>query len=506
MLASASASAIGGLLLALAFPPNPHDFFAWVAFVPLLQVIQSENRLERAFFYGGIFGCTFFFVDLRWMYGTLVTHGHFTVLPAVTVFAGMILSLALFPAIFGVCLLFLCQKGFRIAVMAPFLWTGLELLRTTVSTGFPWDLVGYSQAGRLVLIQISDVTGVYGVSFLIILVNASLWQLLRAAMGANPVPWKLCGACAIAIIISIVYGHFRIDSYLPESKNRLDFTIGVLQGNIPQEIKWEESARRHTFLTYEELGEKSVRDGARLLIWPETSVPVLFGDRDSEWRKTNAISQKLNVPMLVGTPSCRTQGGRIDYFNSAFLVEGSSIEFRYDKIHLVPFGEYMPLSWILPLGPGIAAREADYSPGDKMTVMKTQGCPPFSVLICYEAIFPDLARLAIQNGARMLINITNDGWFGDTAAPYQHLAMAGFRSIENRVQLIRAANTGISAIFDQAGRILGSLPLQEKGALTLQIEASPEVGSLYSALGDVFGWSCLGICIMAGLSGWSKTG
>jgi apolipoprotein N-acyltransferase len=505
MLASAAASALGGLLLALAFPPTSQDFVAWIAFIPLLQVIQSENRLGRAFFYGGIFGIAFFIVDLRWMYGTLVTHGHFAPFPAAIVFVGMILSLALFPAIFGLCSLLFSQRGFRIAIMAPFLWTSLELLRTTIPTGFPWDLAGYSQSSRLMLIQISDITGVYGVSFLVILVNASLWQLFRAARGTDPLPWKLWGACSIAVIISVVYGHYRIQAYPPEPQNRHDFTIGVLQGNIPQEIKWEETARRHTFLTYEELGQRSVQEGAQLLVWPETSVPVLFGDRDPEWRQTNAISQKLNVPMLVGSPSCRTQGGHTDYYNSAFLVEGSSLRDRYDKIHLVPFGEYMPLAWILPLGPGIAAREADYSPGDKMAVMKTQGCPPFSVLICYEAIFPDLARLAIKNGARMLINITNDGWFGDSGAPYQHLAMSGFRSIENRVQLVRAANTGISAIFDQAGRIVDSLPLQEKGVLTIPILSSPKAGSLYSVVGDVFAWSCLGICIMAGLSGWVKT-
>ena len=140
-----------------------------------------------------------------------------------------------------------------------------------------------------------------------------------------------------------------------------------------------------------------------------------------------------------------------------------------------------------------------------MTVMRIQGCPPFSVLICYEAIFPDLARLAVRNGARMLINITNDGWFRDTGAPYQHLAMSGFRSVENRVPLVRAANTGISAAFDPAGRLLGRIPLQEKGVLTVQVPSSTGADSFYGSFGDVFAWSCLGICFITGISGWAKT-
>ncbi len=153
----------------------------------------------------------------------------------------------------------------------------------------------------------------------------------------------------------------------------------------------------------------------------------------------------------------------------------------------------MPWSWILPLGPGIAAREADYSPGDTMTVMHWRNCPPFSVLICYEAIFPELARLAVRNGAKLLVNITNDGWFGATAAPHQHLAMAGLRSIENRVWLVRSANTGISAAFDPSGRMVKSLPLQHEGLFTVTVSEPNVRKSFYCRFGDVFAWGCVGI-------------
>ena len=233
-------------------------------------------------------------------------------------------------------------------------------------------------------------------------------------------------------------------------------------------------------------------------MWPETAAPVLFGGRGREWQPAGAISRALGLEMLVGAPSVVIRDGQPRYYNSAFILDRDMLRYRYDKIHLVPFGEYMPLSWLLPLGPGIAAREADYSPGDTMTVMTVPGGPRFSVLICYEAIFPELSRLALANGAHMLVNITNDGWFGRTAAPYQHLAMARLRSVENRVWLLRCANTGISAAFDPAGRTVGSIPLEREGVLTVTVPSSPLVGSVYSKWGDVLAWLCVGACLFMG--------
>ncbi len=243
----------------------------------------------------------------------------------------------------------------------------------------------------------------------------------------------------------------RLKEFPAPQSDAAGFKAGILQGNIPQEVKWEEAARKHTFATYEKLGREAVKEGAKLLIWPETSAPVVFGSGDDDWLVPGLISERLGVPMLVGAPSARLLHGEVAYYNSAFLVDANMLRFRYDKMHLVPFGEYMPFSSVLPLGPGIATREADYSAGGAMTVMRSKQGPRFSVLICYEAIFPELARTAVGNGARLLVNITNDGWFGETGAPYQHLAMAGFRGVENRVWVLRAANTGVSAAFDPRG-------------------------------------------------------
>lgn len=500
MIAPLVVSIGGGLLLSFAFPPLGLNVLAWIAFVPLFWAIHKDPRPALAALYGLVFGVAFFSADLSWICNTLTVHGHFGYATALAMFAGMVFTLALFPGTFAFISTLLLNRGIAPAVAAPFLWTALEYFRTVLFTGFPWDLAGYSQAGPSTVVQIADITGVYGISFLLLLVNGTVWELLRATMNRNRFPVRLAATTGLTVIIVLVYGNARIASFASELQDQSGFVVGILQGNIPQEIKWEDASRRHTFATYERLGEQAVQAGAQLLVWPETSAPVLFGGGNPDWQRPGEISQRLGVPMLFGAPSLKMVDGISRYFNSAFLADGAVLRYRYDKIHLVPFGEYMPLTWLLPLGPGIAARDADYTPGESMTVMHTKGLPAFSVLICYETIFPDLARTAVGKGAKFLINITNDGWFGDTAAPYQHLAMAGMRSVENRVWLLRSANTGISAAFDPTGRIVSRIPLEREGFCTVRVPRSAPAGSFYTHFGDLFAWSCIAVSALLGLT------
>ena len=487
------AAACGGLLLSLAFPPVRFDLVAWVAFIPLLWAISREDRPAWAAVHGGAFGLSFFLVDVNWVYGTLTVYGHFAAITAVLVFAGMVLVLSMFPAGFALIVAILRDRGLSSHIVAPFAWIVVEYVRAMILTGFPWNLVGYSQMDNLILVQIADFTGVYGISFVILLVNAALWELLRSLFGKEPIPWRVIAVAGALLVCTIGYGHVMLNRFPTTERSSQEYRIGILQGNIAQDVKWASAARPYTFAIYKTLGRIAEKQGARLVVWPETSVPVLFGGADPDWKKAGEISEKIGLPMLIGAPSTEGDADRPRYYNSAFLVEGTHIRSRYDKIHLVPFGEYMPLTWLLPLGPGIAAREADYSPGDTMTVMHVDGCPPFSVLICYEAIFPELAREAVRNGARMLVNITNDGWFARSAAPYQHLAMARMRSIENRVWLLRAANTGISAAVDPTGRVVTHLPLDKDGVIVVGVPSPAEGGSFYSRYGDIFALGCIAL-------------
>jgi apolipoprotein N-acyltransferase len=490
-------AAAGGLLPALAFPPASCDLLAWIAFLPLFWAVDSVERPGSALVLGVLFGLVFALVDVSWVYRTVTVHGGFGPAGGVALYLSMALTLALFPGIFAMTATFLVRRGWSLGLAAPFVWIALEYARATAFTNFPWDLVGYSQVGRLPVVQIADITGVYGVSFLVILVNGALWELLRGVRGGRKLPLRLAGVTLLLFLSALAYGTVRLWEFPPPRPQKGDFSVGVLQGNIPQEMKWNPDALEYTFLTYKRLGRAAVKDGAKLLVWPETSVPLVFSPKSEAWKVPAAISTKLGVPMLVGAPSERKTEGGTGYFNSAFLVDGSSLRFRYDKIRLVPFGEYMPLSWLLPLGPGMAARDGDYSPGRKMTVISVEGCPRFSVLICYEAIFPDLAALALKNGALMLVNITNDAWFGRSAAPYQHFAMARMRSIENRVWFLRSANTGISAAFDRAGRIIRMIPQDISGQFVVGIPDDIRAGSLYTRIGDLFAWACVLTVVIA---------
>ncbi|MGB9617295.1 MAG: apolipoprotein N-acyltransferase, partial [Desulfomonilaceae bacterium] len=296
---------------------------------------------------------------------------------------------------------------------------------------------------------------------------------------------------AAACCAAYLYGSLRVEQVHTRQSALPTFAVGVLQANIPQELKWERSAMERSFAAYERLALEARGKGAKLIVWPETSAPALVAVKEREWRQVLRISEKVGVPMLVGAPSYKENDGKTSYYNSAFLVADGMLRSRYDKIHLVPFGEYMPLDWLLPLGSGIAVLEADYSPGKTMTVMKLPSGPAFSVLICYEAIFPAMARMAIAEGAQILVNIVNDGWFAGTAAPYQHLAMAGVRSIENRAPLVRATNTGISAIFDAAGTMTASISWDVCGVLVSDVPAGPPLWSLYREYGDVFALICV---------------
>jgi apolipoprotein N-acyltransferase len=494
---SFAAAAASGLLLSLIFPPFGLHFLGWVAFLPLFWALEPCRTTARGALYGGLMGLAFFGLDVRWIYGTLVTHGHFPPIPAAAIYVALVLWLSLYGAAFGFLVVFFHNRGTRPAIMAPFLWTALELARSWLFTGFPWDLVGHSLVQSLTLVQVADITGVYGISFLVVLVNAALWELTKGFVLKDATYWRIVAMAGVVLLCVLIYGTLCLDAFPPHVADRAEFKIGVLQGNIPQELKWAPAVRQHTFDTYEALGSQAVDQGASMLVWPETSAPVLFGGNGREWKTTEEISSRLGVPMLVGAPSERKVDRQTEYFNSAFLVDGDMLRFRYDKIHLVPFGEYMPLSWLLPLGPGIAARDADYSAGRTMTVMRYGACPPFSVLICYEAIFPELAREAIHQGAHMLVNITNDGWFGDSAAPHQHMAIAGMRAIENRVWLLRAANNGISAAFDPAGRVVKQIPLNHGGFFTVSV-SSGHPGSLYSRYGDIFAWGCVAMSVLVG--------
>ncbi len=427
------------ILLSLCFSPLNLGFLAWFAFVPFLFALEGrplKERLLSAF----IFGFLFFLSTISWL-------KHVSGLGLII----LCLYLSLYFCLFGA----LTKKttGFYRLIFIPLLWVGLELLRSSFFTGFGWALLGYSQFKNLWLIQIADKVGIWGISFLVVLVNVAITQLIRQRRKRI---WKNSSVLVPLTFILLSYGYgflcFQQSFAMP------NISVTIIQGNIPQEEKWDSSCVESILARFYRLTLQSVQNKPDLVIWPETSVPGYLLDEANLLETINHLAQDINTYLLVGSP--REDHSQGTYHNSAFLFAPSGeLEAFHDKIHLVPFGEYLPLPklfWFLG-----AAGISDFSPGDQHTIFlipdRNGNIVRFAVLVCFEDIFPQLVREFRNEGADFLITITNEAWFKESAEPIQHLAMSVFRAIENRCWFIRCANTGISCFIDPHGRVRGKV-------------------------------------------------
>jgi apolipoprotein N-acyltransferase len=320
---------------------------------------------------------------------------------------------------------------------------------------------------------------VYGVSALVVLVNTALaWWLLRRTRGA--------GAIALAVATLAVGGAHAVGQAAPADGPPATVPVAVVQGNIDQGVKWDAAFRAETFRIYETLTRQAA-PGRRLVVWPEAAVPVYLRHDPAALDWLTRLAAEVEVPLLVGAPDAYRQGPAIRYLNSAFLVRGQGVADRYDKMHLVPFGEYVPLKGVLFFVQAIAAEIGDFSPGSRRVIFPLAGAP-FGTVICYEIIFPDLFRRMVAEGASFMVNITNDAWFGDSGGPLQHLAMVPLRAVENGVAVVRAANTGVSALVDPAGTIRAELGLGRRGTLAGEVPLR-RATTFYTRVGDLFAYT-----------------
>lgn len=472
------AAACSGGLLALAFPHPDLSVLAWVALVPLLLVMA-----RRPFRSGFVAGTVFFLAVLYWVNIVMTTYGHLH--PVLSVIAWLMLAayLALF---FGVATWAACRLkevcGYSLALTLPVFWVALEFLREFLLTGFPWASLGYSQHDNATLIQSADLLGVYGLSYLLVLSNTVIaeWLLAGRQPGRRPVAALLF---AIALIGGLWgYGYWRMGQDLDGRPDRLKVT--VVQGNIPQDIKWQPDFQEETVRIYHDLSLAAARtDKPGLIIWPEAATPFYYQDSNKLSVKIAAIPHEAKAALLFGSPAYRKEQGGYRYLNSAYLLGPAGEEMgRSDKIHLVPFGEYVPLKRFLPFIEKLVVGIGDFSPGT-INPLPMNG-HRLGVLVCYEAIFPELAREWVRQGSGLLVNITNDAWFGNSSAPWQHLAMVRFRAVENRVWIARAANTGISAFIAPSGRLLAATDLFVPATATVEVGLGARPG-LYARTGDL---------------------
>ncbi len=482
---------LSGLLLAASFPAVDISVLAWFGLVPLMLSLRDRSP-RQAFMLGGLTGMVFFAATLSWIANPLRLYGHVPLLPAaVTVLFSA--YCALYPALFAAAAVRLkkCHPALFF-LAAPALWSALELARASVLSGFPWLLLGYSQDRHPMLIQIADIAGVYGISFLLVSVNIGVAGLVADRKDLRPL---IASAVLLAAVLG--YGSYR----LTHTKTAESIRISVVQGNVEQDKKWDPVYQNEVIAAYKRLTEKALGDRPDLLIWPETATPFYFGGIGDNAVRTDDLRRfvaSTGTPLLFGSATAGMDPDRtVRLRNCAFFLDGGgAVDDVYVKRHLVPFGEYVPLKKsLLFFADKLVQGAGDFEAGSEYTVVGERSSAagkniPVSTVICYEVIFPDLVRQFVDRGARVLTTVTNDAWFGRTAMPYQHFAMAVFRAVENHVPIARAANTGISGFIDANGRILVASNIFTEAVLTQTVTAGAKK-TFYTRYGDVFSYLCL---------------
>ncbi len=486
---------LSGLLLVLSFPHAHLTFLAWVALAPLVASVCYRRTRRRLFLLGYWCGIIFFAGTCPWIYDVMRIYGHLSVAAAGGVLALFVLIMALYFGVFALTIGELARRWQFQALMAvPFVWVALEWARAhLIFGGFPWNLLGYAIAPHIGWIQYASYTGIYGVSFLVAAVNA-----LVVAYWLAPSLRRMVSLAAVVLLLAVA----ELWSWrLPPEPAAAQAVL--VQPNLPQQEDYDPDWVRHHPDELARL-EQASRAAARsvppgrqtLLVWPEVPVSFYFHHDPALRARLLQLAQATRSYFLVGIVDYRpdAEGKQRAYNSAALLSPAGEFIGQYDKIHLVPFGEYVPLEdWLSFLGPLVQEVSA-FSPGPELAVLPA-GEGKLAVIICYEAVFPALVRQFVDRGAEVLVNISNDGWYGVSAAPAQHLNMARMRAVETRRFLLRATNTGVTTIVDPYGRLVAQAPAHTEAVLVGSF-AFRRQPSFYMRSGDWFPALCVLVALL----------
>ena len=489
-------SILAAVLCILAFEPFNIWPLGLAGLIPLFFALEKLTR-KKAFIVGWVYGFVFFAGTVYWVTHSMSVYGGVSFPVSVLVMLVLAAYLALFPALFAFILNSTSYRGLAFALFAGSLWVAFEYLRSELFLGFPWALIGYSQTGFLPLIQMADLAGVFGVSFFAVFVNALIYASFYRAKGIKEMAKnEAIVICVLALVYA--YGVLRIEQIEKQVSTWDKIKVSVVQGNIEQNLKWEAYYKMKTLDTYSLLSKEASKQGAELIVWPEAAMPFYLNYDKQLLPLVADVPKTTGAFLLTGAPHYEQAEGGNGYksLNSAFLFSpDGEIAGRYDKIRLVPFGEYVPLRKILFFVDKMAVGVGDFVPGKGAEPIRFKG-EGMGVLICYEVIFPSIAREMVKNGATLLVNITNDGWFGSTSGPYEHFAMSKMRAVESRIYLVRAANTGISAIIDPTGAEVGKTRLMERAVLTNDARFKKGGETVFSSIGHVFPFLAMGFSVI----------
>jgi apolipoprotein N-acyltransferase len=525
-----AAAILSAALLELPFPlagPMPpwRSVFAWFGLVPLLWAILSSatvnhpRPLRRAFLLAHLCGVLWYMGNCYWIRDTMLHYGEMPIGAPVVLLIGFSLVLGLYFGLFGLGIMLIRRatgKTNLALASAPFLWVALDLAAARI-TSVPWDQLGYSQVDNGIVNQLAPWTGVYGISFVLVVTSALI--------AAGPVlegHRKRWVASAVGVLLALT--GFAGIAHQPAQPSTAASAV-LIQPNLdvggdndwsgPGE--WDRHIAEFTHLASEQcktytagIPQTNAPSGEiicppytthpDLVVWPEAPSPF-FEDDPRFQNAMAAIAQSDKAPLIIGglAADLSPQNEELDY-NAAMVIgaDGNRIG-RYEKIHLVPFGERVPFAQYLTFAHKLTGRVSKFTPGDRRTVFRFNG-HYYGVFICYEAVFADEVRHFAQLGAEVLVNISDDGWYGDTSAPWQHLNMARMRAIENRRWLLRDTNNGITAVIDPYGRVRQSIPRHQVDALPAQYGFRDDI-TFYTEHGDVFAWACA--ILSLGIVGWS---
>lgn len=492
------AGVLSGVLVALSKPPSVLGPLAWVALVPLLLVLFSARRQRegdplrwKVLALG--YGFTVHLLELHWLIllGDASPFGPRWALPFLLALLTLYTTLPDFIVI-GVLAKIRSRHGNRAIWWLPVVWVLGEWSRQFGDLGFPWLSLGSSQVRLLPILQIAGVFGEIGLTLFVVWINllvALMWMRFRGEfprIGPTVLARMWAPATLVLIFATVlVYGFSTmrgLDAPLPE-EDRL--TVGAVQANVDLFDKWDPAKRDSTFVPYTRGTEAVAARGARLTVWAETAMTFDLPSRRPEYERVARLSRETDSYILTGYVERQIdEEGMLESSNSVLLLgPDGGIHGNYRKMHLLAFGEAMPFQKLIPALGRIDMGQAEWKPGEERTLFDVDG-HRFAVMICYESIFGRFARDAVSRGAGMLVNVTNDGWFGDTILPLQHGWMAVLRAAENRVPLVRVANNGISFVADPTGRVHHMTGLFERDHFAMEVTPRPEA-SPYARHGDL---------------------
>lgn len=488
---------VSGLLQVLVFPLPNLNWLCWIAITPLLVAILHAHRLGRVpssaasvrqgFVLGYVSGIIVYFGSCYWIYHVMNSYGGLEAPVAAGILVLFCLYLGLLHGAFGALFALAAGRlkfGPRALVLAPFLWVALELFRARV-IAFPWDLMGTALVDNIPLSRIATITGVYGLSFEVLLVNAAFASVF---VGRREKRSLVLAGCILLV------GILRMGSYFDAPKLPGNGTARLVQPNLSVDANWSSEFYERTLDDLSKLSVPQPGEGLPgdplpdMVIWPESPAP--FYENDARFQNTiRKIAVDAHAYVIAGEIGLPLSHEDQGIFNSAVLVTPSGQALgRYDKVHLVPFGEYVPFKKVFGFAGKLTREVSDFSSGYDRRVLPFYSSR-LGIFICYESVFPNEVRQFVAKGAQVLVNISNDSWFGETGAPEQHLRMVRMRAIENDRWIVRATNSGISASVDPFGRVIARAPRNIRTAIDVPYGVITGT-TFYTRHGDWFAWGC----------------